>query len=157
MHPTSYRSLKFSIGAAAVVAAVLTAGCSSFSSPKQIEASNPTVSYKYHNDDELVQTNDLASAFCSRYQAVPRSMSFTRDGGDDVVVYECVSTSRSSMSNSNYSNFNPNLSYTYRTDQELLNGSQNAQAYCLNNGSSRVTSNIVRNNNGTRTVTFQCR
>jgi hypothetical protein len=39
----------------------------------------------------------------------------------------------------------------------LLNGSQNAQAYCLKNGSSRVVSHIVRNSNGTRTVTFQCR
>jgi hypothetical protein len=115
----------------------------------------PNLTYKYHNDDELVQTNELAAAFCSRYQAVPRSMSFIRDGsGDDVVVYECVSTSRSTIY---ASDFNPNMTYTYRTDQELLNGSQNAQAYCLNNGSSRVVSNVVRNSNGTRTVTFQCR
>jgi hypothetical protein len=154
MNATSSRSLKLGIGAATALAAVLAASCASYNSPKQIEASNPTVSYKYHNDDELVQTNDLASAFCSKYQAVPRSMSFSRDGGDDVVVYECVSTSRSG---GYHSDFNPNLSYTYRTDQELLNGSQNAQAYCLNNGSSRVVSNIVRNGNGTRTVTFQCR
>lgn len=154
MNANSSRSLRFGIGAATALAAVLAASCASYNSPKQIEASNPTVSYKYHNDDELVQTNDLASAFCSKYQAVPRSMSFSRDGHDDVVVYECVSTARASRYDSD---FNPNLSYTYRTDQELLNGSQNAQAYCLNNGSSRVVSNIVRNSNGTRTVTFQCR
>jgi hypothetical protein len=72
--------------------------------------------------------------------------------GDDIVTFDCVSTSDQS-----WSQFNPNLSYTYRTDQELLVGSQNARAYCMNNGSSQVVSNVVRNNNGTRTVTLQCK
>jgi hypothetical protein len=152
MHATSHRYPKFGIGVATALTAVLVTACSSYNTPRQVDASNPTVSYKYHDDDELIQTNDMASAFCGRYQSIPRSVRFTRDGNDDVVVYECVSTSRSSVSN-----FDPNLSYTYRTDQELLNGSQNAQAYCLKNGSSRVVSHIVRNSNGTRTVTFQCR
>ncbi len=154
MNATYHRSLRLGIGAAAALAAVMAASCASFQAPKQTEASNPTVTYKYHNDDELVQTNQLASEYCGRYQSVPRSMKFSRDGDDAVVVYECVSTSRSSTYQSD---FNPNLSYTYRTDQELLNGSQNAQAYCANNGSSRVASNIVRNSDGSRTVTFQCR
>jgi len=39
--------------------------------------------------------------------------------------------------------FNPNVAYSYRTDQELLDASRNAQAYCMNNGSRQVTSNIV--------------
>ena len=155
MNIHSNRFMNVGLGTAMALATVLAASCSSFDSPKQVDASNPTVTYKYHNDDELVQTNELAAAFCSRYQAVPRSTSVIRDGsGDDVVVYECVSTSRST---GHASDFNPNMTYTYRTDQELLTGSQNAQAYCLNNGSSRVVSNIVRNGNGTRTVTFQCR
>jgi hypothetical protein len=154
MNATYQRSLKLGIGTAAALAVVLAASCASLASPKQVQASTPTVTYKYHNDDELVQTNQLASDFCGRYQSVPRSINFSRDGDDNIVVYECVSTSHSPTYRSE---FNPNLSYTYRTDQELLNGSQNAQAYCSNNGSSRVSSNIVRNSNGTRTVTFQCR
>ena len=153
MSATSNRALKFSIGAATALAAILAASCESYHSPRQIEASNPTVTYKYHNDDELIQTNELASGFCNRYQSVPRSMSLSRDGDDNVVTYECVSTARST----GYYSANPNMTYTYRTDQELLNESQNAQAYCLNNGSSRVVSRIVRNDNGTRTVTFECR
>jgi hypothetical protein len=152
MHTTSNRCPKFGIGVAIALAAVLVTACSSFNAPRQVDESNPTVSYKYHDDDGLVQTTDMASTFCGRYQSIPRSVRFTRDGDDNVVVYECVSTSRSSVSN-----FDPNLSYAYRTDQELLNGSQNAQAYCLENGSTRVVSHVVRNSNGTRTVTFQCR
>src|SRR5262245_19620279 len=108
--------VKFSVGTATALSAVLATSCATLESPKQVDATNPTVSYKYHNDDELVQTNQLASEFCSRYQAVPRSMNFVREGSDDVVVYECVSTARSPIA---YSDFNPNLTYTYRTDQEL--------------------------------------
>jgi len=52
---------------------------------------------------------------------------------------------------------NSNLTYTYRTDQELLDVSQSAQTYCFNAGSSQVASRIVSNGNGTKTVTFQCR
>ena len=52
---------------------------------------------------------------------------------------------------------NPNLSYTYRTDQELVQASQTASAYCLRNGSQSTTSsNMMANSDGTRTVTFQC-
>lgn len=49
------------------------------------------------------------------------------------------------------------LTYTYRTDRELMDISRNARAYCLNSGSSQVVSSIVSNGNGTKTVTFQCR
>jgi hypothetical protein len=142
------------LGAAAALAVALLTSCAPFqSSPEQVEASNPTVSYKYRNDDELIKTNQLAATFCNRYQSVPRAMTFSRDAdGDDIVTFDCISTSDQSSSQ-----FNPNLSYTYRTDQELLVGSQNAQAYCMNNGSTQVVSNVVRNSNGTRTVTFQCK
>lgn len=155
MNTTSYRIQRLGIGVATALAVVLAASCSSFdNSPKQIQASNPTVTYKYHNDDELIQTNQLATDFCSRYQSIPRAVSFANDSDhDNIVVYECSAT----WSGSSVQAFNPNLSYTYRTDQELLNGSQSAQAYCSTNGSSQVVSNIVRNSNGTRTVTFQCR
>ena len=52
--------------------------------------------------------------------------------------------------------FDPNLTYSYRTDQELLDASWSAQAYCMNNGSQRAVSNIRTNADGSRTVMFQC-
>jgi hypothetical protein len=51
---------------------------------------------------------------------------------------------------------NPNLTYTYRTDQELVQASQTAGVYCQKYGSRPMTSTMVMNANGTRTVTFQC-
>ena len=51
---------------------------------------------------------------------------------------------------------NPNLSYTYRTDQELVQASQTASAYWLRYGSQPMSSSMMANSDGTRTATFQC-
>jgi hypothetical protein len=50
----------------------------------------------------------------------------------------------------------PRLSYTYRTDQELVQASQTAGAYCAKYGSQPMTSTMATNPDGRRTVTFQC-
>jgi hypothetical protein len=50
----------------------------------------------------------------------------------------------------------PSLSYNYRTDQELVQVSQTAGAYCLKYGSQPMTSSVVTNPDGSKTVTFQC-
>jgi hypothetical protein len=154
MNIQSLNAMHSARGLATIVVLSLTA-CAPFdrSAPQQVEASNPTVSYEYRNDGELIQTNQLAETFCSQYRLAPRSLGFTRDhAGNNLVNYECVPATGTALAP-----VNPNLTYTYRSDQELLDVSRTAQSYCLNNGSSRVTSDIVSNGNGTRTVTFQCR
>ena len=50
----------------------------------------------------------------------------------------------------------PSQSYTYRTDQELVQASQTASASCPKSSSQPMTSSIVTNSDGTKTVTFQC-
>lgn len=143
--------------AALTMAVCMASACAPYSSsPRQIEASNPTVTYKYRSDDELVRTNQLAATFCDRYQSVAQPVSFATDAaGDRVVVFECTATS---LPGSPYPRSRSDLTYTYRTDRELMDVSRNAQAYCMNSGgSSQVVSRIVSNGNGTKTVTFQCR
>lgn len=141
-------------GGIAGIAVLVLSGCTPFnrSAPQQVEANNPNVSYKYRNDDELIQTNQLAETFCSKYQLAPRSLGFTHDSaGNNLVNFECVPVPGSGLPA-----VNPNLTYTYRSDQELLDVSRSAQDYCMSNGASRLTSNITTNANGTQTVTFQC-
>jgi hypothetical protein len=138
---------------AAALAGLLVASCGPMqSSPQQVQATNPTVTYKYRSDQELVQTNQRASEFCSQYQSAPRAVQFATDpDGGRVVIFECVQMAAAPVPQSN-----PNLTYTYQTDQELLDASRNAQMYCSSNGSQEVISNVVTNANGTRTVIFQC-
>jgi hypothetical protein len=133
---------------------IVTSCAPQYSSPQQVQASNPTVTYKYHNDQELIEVHQTAVTFCSQYRAAPRPANFTNaQDGSRVVVFECVQSTMPMVSQPQY---NPNLTYNYRTDQELLDASRNVQTYCMNNGSQQVTSNIVANTDGTRTVTFQC-
>jgi hypothetical protein len=143
------------VGAGTVLAGLVLASCApQYSSPQQVQAINPSVTYKYTNDQELVQANQSAAIFCNRYQSVQQTTSFSNDpDGSRVVVFECVQSSPVAAPLPQY---NPNLAYSYRTDQELLDSSRNAQIYCRNNGSQQVVSNIVTNANGTRTVTYQC-
>jgi hypothetical protein len=149
----SYRFLKVTIRAAGMLAGLIAASCAPHhSSPEQVRSSNPSVTYKYSSDQELVQANQRAAKFCNRYQSVPGATNFAKDpDGSGIVVFECVETSATSQEL-----YNPNLTYNYRTDQELLDASRNAQIYCMNNGSQQIISNIVTNANGTKTVTFQC-
>jgi hypothetical protein len=147
--------LNVSARAAAALAGLMMASCMpQYSSPQQVQSSNPTVTYKYRSDQELAQANQNAATFCNRYQSVPRTANFGNDpDGSRVVVFECVQTSPPTASQPQ---FNPNLTYSYRTDQELLDASRNAQIYCANNGSQQMISNIVTNANGTKTITFRC-
>src|SRR5512134_2571191 len=92
MITNSHRLTKIYLGTTAVFAALLIASCvSTRSSPQQVEASNPTVTYKYRNDDELTQANQRAIAFCQQYpSSLPRTASFSNDSDGKIVVFECV-------------------------------------------------------------------
>ena len=165
MTANTHRFLKPSVCALTMLAALMTASCGpQYSAPQQTQSSNPSVTYKYHNDQELVQVNQSAAAYCSRYQAVPRTANFTNDpDGSKAVVFECIQTPpqvvypQTSQVVYPQPQYNSNiLTYNYRTDQELLDASRNAQTYCRNSGSQQVISNIVTNSDGSKTITFRC-
>jgi hypothetical protein len=141
-------------GAAVVLAALMVASCvAPYTEPQQVDSSKPTVTYKYHSDEELIQANQRAATYCGKYNFAPQTVSFSNDpDGSKVVVFECVASTMPAAPPP----INPSLTYVYRSDQELLNASRSAQIYCMNSGSRQTISNIVTNTNGTKTVTFQC-
>jgi flagellar capping protein FliD len=149
------RSSKVTNYGTAALTALLMASCAPpYLPPQQVQSSNPNVTYKYNDDNGLVQVNQSATTYCNQYRATPRPANFANNpDGSKSVVFECV---QPTMQTGTQTPYNPNLTYNYRTDAELLNASRNAQVYCVNNGSQQVTSNIIANTNGTRTVTFQC-
>jgi hypothetical protein len=121
---------------------------------QQTQSSSPSVTYKYHGDQELVQANQNAASYCNQYQSVAQTKNFFSDpDGTKVVVFECVHMAPVAALPPQY---NPNLSYSYVTDQQLVDASRNAQISCMNAGSPQVTSTISSNTNGTRSVSFQC-
>jgi hypothetical protein len=138
------------VGAIAVLAAGAVASCAP--SLQQVQSSNPTVTYNYRTDQELIQANQRATTYCSQYQTAPRTSNITTNpDGSKAVLFECVRTTASASAPTS-----PSQSYSYRTDQELVQASQTADAYCLRYGSQPIMSSIVTNPDGTKTATFQC-
>ena len=131
-----------------------TASCAStLSSPRQVAASNPSVTYQYRNDDELIQANQRAIAFCEPYRTLPRTQHFSEaPDHQKTVAFECVSD----LQTAPMSRPDAELRYDYRTDQELLDVSRNAQVQCRNIGKPDMHSTVVTSPDGTRSVTFHC-
>ena len=110
------------------------------------------MTYNYRTDQELIQANQSATTYCSQYQTAPRTANITTNAdGSKAVRFECVRTTLPAPAPTT-----PSQSYTYRTDQELVQASQTASAYCPQYSSQPMTSSIVTNSDGTKTVTFQC-
>ena len=127
--------------------------CTSFPSSQQpVQSSNPSVTYNYRTDQELLQANQNGTTYCSQYQTVPRTVSMTSNpDGSKAVLFECVRTTLPAPAPTP-----PSQSYSYRTDQELVQASQTASAYCPKYSSQPMTSSIVSHSDGTKTVTFHC-
>jgi len=160
MSRNSIRLVKLTLRSAAVLTGLMTAACvAPYQPPQQLQSSTPTVTYKYHTDTDLLQVDQTASNYCSRYQAVAQAGGFTNDpDGSKVVVFNCVQAATIAAVPEPIAPpaYSPNMVYPYRTDQELLNAQRNAQIYCMNHGSQQVISNVTMNPNGTKTGTFQC-
>src|SRR4029453_9029560 len=103
------------------------------SSPQAVQATNPTVTYNYRTDQELVTANQNATTFCNQYQTTPRTANLTSNSdGSKTVLFECVRTTAAIPAPAPAPTpvpANPNLlTYSYRTDQELVQESQTASA-----------------------------
>lgn len=121
--------------AAAVVTAGVLASCSSYRSPEPIAASNPHVTYKYVGDQELMRAGQQASVFCSQYGGTaPRTLNITNNpDGSNTVTFECTrGVPPTTQSAGLVAPATPGLTYTYRTDHELLDATRSADAYACN-------------------------
>jgi hypothetical protein len=153
---TSYQFLLVNMRSAVVLTTVAVAACAPSHSLQQVKTSNPSVTYEYRGDQELLQAQQNAVTFCNQYQSAPRPARFTSgpNDGSNNVVFECDPNLPTTAPPQQAAG--PNLTYSYRTDQELLDASRSAQTYCMVNGSQVAISNIGTNQDGSRTVMFQC-
>ena len=74
------RFLLIDMRAGVALAALTVASCTSSSSLEllqQVRASNPSVTYEYAGDEELLQAQQNAVVFCNQYQAAPRPARIT--------------------------------------------------------------------------------
>jgi hypothetical protein len=142
----------------AAIAASALAACAPLSppGPEQVYANNPGVTYNYSTDEQLLEANQKAAAYCHQYQTtIPRSGAITaHPDGTYSVSFECVPVTPPGPTVAMTPSALP-MTYTYRTTQELLHASQDAEAMCLRYGK-RSNATIVTNVDGSKTATFTC-
>ncbi len=154
----SINLLRFSVAGSrtAMLGAVLfVAACTQPNmAPQQVQATNPTVTYKYSGDQELLQAQQNAMNFCNQYRSVAQTVRIAdTSDGYKAVVFQCAPMAAEAVPAQSFSS---NLSYNYRTDQELLDASRNAEIYCRTNRSQRAMSTGISSAGGAKTATFQC-
>ncbi len=159
-------SSKWVVRSAVLLCAGTLAACTGYSNgPREVRSETPSVTYTYRNDQELAQASQRAATYCAQYQSYERTYRITSNNADGSksVVFECVKAPAPApvavvpatpMVAVVPAPVTP-MAYTYRTDQELLDASRNAEAYCMRSGMV-TTSTIVTNANGTKTASFQC-
>ena len=66
------------VSAVALFAAGALAACTTFPSSQQpVQSSNPSVTYNYRTDQELIEVNQRATTYCSQYQTASRTANWT--------------------------------------------------------------------------------
>jgi hypothetical protein len=154
--PGSFRFRSFFLsGLIPFFTAATIAACApshSNTSPQQVEATPPSVTYTYNSDTELIEANSRAIVYCSKYTATPvnQGMIIENPDGTKTITFQCAKAAMVSPPPPT-----PPMSYLYSSDTELLQALHSADLYCQSSGQKASTS-IVANPNGTKTLTFQC-
>lgn len=129
------------------------------SPPRQVEASHPSVTYKYRGDRELVNATRRADDYCSRYGTAPRLVNVTDDpDGSSTAVFDCDRTIAAAAVTPAPALVprRPSVSYTYTSDSQLVQETGAADAYCRNYNGRASIGTITTNSDGTKTVVFDC-
>lgn len=152
----SRRTRTLGTASIAIVALATLAACTAPNQPpQQVRAETPRVTYNYRGEDEQMQANRRADEFCSRYQSVERTVRVTAEAnGTTTAEYECISAP-APIAVAPQRPIQPTMTYSFRTDQELLDASRSAQSQCAPSPMP-MTSTVMIDGNGNRTVTFQC-
>jgi len=156
-----------------VSAATLAAcGSASHKEPEVTSVTKPTITFSYTDDRSLIEATRKAEDYCAQHNAWPRTESFfNRPEGGRNVTFICdqprtaalvapssaaVVSQPATATGAAVPASPPAVSYSFRDDRGLVEASNMAARYCMNY-SAQARSTLVKNNNdGSKTITFDC-
>jgi hypothetical protein len=150
--PSALRIFRWVRAGGMTVLAVVAAACTPlYQKAQEVDAKPPKVSYVYSSDAGLIEAISKARNYCGQYASTISSRGAITENADGTktVTFECIMTAAVA------SYPPPPMSYSYRTDTELLQAIESADADCARSGQT-ASSRIVTNPDGTKTLTFQC-
>jgi hypothetical protein len=138
--------------------AALTACASPSGRAQAVQESAPSVTYKYTDDEGLVDATIKAEAYCREYNAWPTQagMRVEADGaGASQVTFVCDAP-RAAASAALQSSPNVTVNYSYRDEQALVDATMRAQRHCGELGAVARSSTVSTEADGSRTIVFEC-
>lgn len=143
----------------AMMLAATLASCAGLRQPAvQTNASKPTVSYVYHDDQGLVEATSQAESYCAQFSAWPRSSDVVTESDGRHVTFFCDQP-RTVMSAPTTVVVPPAqqvTSYPYRDDRGLIDAANQAQQHCNGFNANARSTVVVNNADGSRTLRFEC-
>jgi hypothetical protein len=147
------------VRATGIVLAATLASCAGFRQPAvQTNASKPTVSYVYSDDQGLLEATRQAESYCAQYSAWPRSSDIVTQSDGRHVTFFCDQprTVTSAPTTVVVQPAQQVVSYPYRDDRGLIEAANQAQRYCMGFNANARSTVVVNNADGSRTLTFEC-
>jgi hypothetical protein len=147
------------VRATSLVLAATLASCAGFRQPAvQTNASKPTVSYVYSDDQGLVEATRQAESYCAQYSAWPTSSDIVAQSDGRHVTFFCDQprTVTSAPTTVVVPPAQQVVSYPYRDDRGLIEAANQAQRYCMGFNANARSTVVVNNADGSRTLTFEC-
>jgi hypothetical protein len=147
------------VRATAIMLAAALAACTGFRQPAvQTNASKPTVSYVYSDDQGLVEATRQAESYCAQYSAWPRSSDIVTESDGRHVTFFCDQprTVMSAPATVVVPPAQQVTSYPYRDDRGLIEAANQAQQYCNGFNANARSTVVVNNADGSRTLRFEC-
>jgi hypothetical protein len=147
------------VRATAIMLAATLASCAGFRQPAvQTNASKPTVSYVYNDDQGLVEATSQAESYCAQYSAWPRSSDIVTQSDGRHVTFFCDQprTVTSGPATTVVPSVQQVVSYPYRDDRGLIEAANQAQRYCMGFNANARSTVVVNNADGSRTLRFEC-
>jgi hypothetical protein len=133
--------------------------CAGFRQPAvQTDASKPTVSYVYHDDQGLVEATSQAESYCAQYSAWRRSSDIVTESDGRHVTFFCDQprTVMSAPATVVVPPAQQVTSYPYRDDRGLIEAANPAQQYCNGFNANARSTVVVNNADGSRALRFEC-
>lgn len=162
IHAMPSRRVPAAVAALALVA-LIGACAPTTPPPQQTSSSQPKVAYSYTTVQDLLDVSRTAEGYCANYATRPRKSGTVQNpDGTATVEFTCDQP----IDKSPFAAVAPapaprpmpqTISYSYRTDQELLDATRGAQTYCQQFGTIARSGPLTRNADGTATVIFDCR
>jgi hypothetical protein len=146
--------------ATVLAAGAAIAGCATSSGRAEPVAANPpSVTYKYSDEQGLIDASLKAEAFCRDFNSWPTAAGthFARDGSGEV-TFICDQDRAETLAGTRPRSLpsNPTVEYTYRDEQELIEATARAQRHCAAFGAEARSTTVRAGAGSTGRVEFEC-